>query len=140
MRNMSLIAIAVFIIGCNAASCGYDIDPELMPYVVEFEEGTGRPVNVDVKFNTFLDPQQQGNCRRKVIGVNEVTISPDIAGEILRFAVYHELGHCVLNKKRDDKLKEDGCPSSLMFPIIDILNIDCYTYNREHYLKSLIAN
>jgi hypothetical protein len=70
--------------------------------------------------------------------------------------ILHELGHCVCNlghvhfmgiydtkskapERSEDRLNsgflEDGCPTSLMHPIV--LNSECYTKHRAHYRYEL---
>jgi hypothetical protein len=70
--------------------------------------------------------------------------------------ILHELGHCVCNldhvhfmgkydvgskapEKSEDRLNagflEDGCPTSLMHPIV--LDSECYTKHRDHYRYEL---
>lgn len=48
--------------------------------------------------------------------------------------VYHELGHCALQLKHDNRHFRNGCPVSIMKSSIDA---SCYTGNKPAYIRQL---
>jgi len=125
------------------------VDPELMPYVKDFERDynlslekvTARFYNLDLIMDDrnvvgICEYNYHDNTKNKVfIDTKYWTFASGIHRKML---VYHELGHCVLHRKhRRDKLK-NGCPTSLMNP--SILKARCFYRNEEYYITELWEN
>lgn len=57
--------------------------------------------------------------------------------------IFHELGHCVMNKSHDDSLMvhNKACPNSIMRSyIFNTYEIDnCYKPEYNHYLENIIT-
>lgn len=98
---------------------------DLLPLVADFSRDLGRPVVSPVNFASKLEFQQEGAdedtvglCVFSTIGLNRVLILRsfwDSADETSRWAlVFHELGHCELDREHLDTLDDNQCPISLM--------------------------
>lgn len=53
--------------------------------------------------------------------------------------LFHELGHCLLNKDHDNSLDENGRPAKIMSHNIRDLPEYFYQQNRDHYVSELFA-
>lgn len=103
------------------------VDPEFKLYVKNFEDSFGRSIgDVSIGFGA-LPSDRAGICTKFDDGFRQVTINPTIWGEIDDFArfnlIFHELGHCVLDRKHDDTMIEHSTgtgkktvPKSFMYP------------------------
>jgi hypothetical protein len=146
----SWVSKAVLILGLSVvtSACGrepkIEIGPEFQPYVTRFQEKgeeVGKPVQIVdliVKFGQ-TDPKQDGVCETSdhtspTILVNERAWNDmdDLGRESLMF---HELGHCVLNRSHVLIKSSDGAPSSLMYPVA--ISLKTYLDNHEYYIREL---
>jgi hypothetical protein len=50
--------------------------------------------------------------------------------------LWHEIGHCLFNKKHDESFHFDGCPRSIMYPTV--LSEACIELHYEDYLLQLL--
>lgn len=153
---MSRISILFLLVSVILYSCSDDeqvsdvnIVPELQPYVDRFlEEGAKRGMNIDLE-DSGLDiifeedistAEYLGICRYK-LGANEIGIDRerwDEATETRReWLVYHELGHCVLDRGHRNDRFDNGMWKSLMrgSPLTnEELSIPlCYLWERNQY-------
>ena len=49
--------------------------------------------------------------------------------------IFHEMGHCVLNRDHTQGLFEDDCPKSIMYP--SLMTDWCYLKRYDYYMKEL---
>lgn len=141
LRSILFISVCYMLMGCGQGFRAINhgqVDPEFQPYVDLFMEYANLPViHVDMYFNP-----QSGN----VIGVcykrgNDRKVEIDVewwdkAGELDReILIFHELGHCVLEKPHTNFDLEDGCGGSVM----NEYHIGAYCYDKhyDHYIEEL---
>lgn len=130
------------------ASCGTDprigtgVDPVVRPYLSTFEHYYGRAIdNVPVSMHD-VEPPQIGWCfiwmppfyAEIILDMDTWARLNDYGREILLF---HELGHCVLGRPHDDRMRDDGCPKSIMKSSLSDIDIICYALDRDYYIKEL---
>lgn len=53
--------------------------------------------------------------------------------------VFHELGHCELNRRHDERMLSNGIPYSIMFPVTDAMPDNYYLRHRVEYLNRLFG-
>ena len=121
------------------------VDPQLEDYVRRFEKAGGLTVsNVIVEFgDTGPVPTsgsytvgycQSGGTPKVVISKTYFMEVEDAQREELMF---HELGHCVLDRGHTSTEYPDGCPTSIMDPYM--INEWCYDKWRSEYLEELFS-
>lgn len=106
-----------------------DIDPTLLPYIEDFlfeanereVELTLDSLGITVQFENIDNDAVIGRCRRDANGVNEsIAIDPlywKLATELEReYVMFHELGHCVLNRSHTSAAGQGGICLSIMEP------------------------
>ena len=141
LRLILLLSVSSMIVGCGQGFRAINpgiVDPEFQPYVDKFMElGNITVAGIDMYFSP-----QSGN----VIGMCFVNGSyRDIeidgvwwstAGDLDReILIFHELGHCVLNRGHRNFTLQDGCGGSLM----DSYHIGSYCYSKhyDYYIEEL---
>jgi hypothetical protein len=133
MRYLALLALGV--LGCAP--------PHLelrgfATYVHHFEDAWGHKVEeLDVDFDLTLKDNTVAYCR---IGTwPQVRINRHYWGiynETVRTIVmFHELGHCILERPHSDARLPDGCPLSIMYPFV--LGTRCWQAHAAHYTAEL---
>lgn len=148
------IICSVFILGCekdsneNLVVEELFIDEALQPYFDRFiAEGTNRGYEIDLttkKIEGFLlDIQEDdvaGQCSysptstRKVnIDINYWENATDLERE---FVVFHELGHCYLEREHSDVRINRNC-TSIMHSGTSGCRFNYTTFNRSDYLDEL---
>lgn len=113
-----------------------------------FVEAFSKEFNVGVKVPVIfknIDVRYAGVCLKYSNGYREIQINPthwkNYSIEQREQLIYHELGHCVLNRGHNDRLMETNtnCPDSIMrsymFSINEINN--CYLPEYNHYMEEL---
>lgn len=121
------------------------IENEFQPYVDKFFDLLGRTEDIIVEFTN--DEEYAGVCYYWLVGSNEIKINrkywSNINDEMREQLMFHELGHCVLERDHDNShidLQGVMCPNSIMrswaFNYIEIFN--CYKKNYKHYIGDLI--
>lgn len=113
--------IFLFLFACDVnidieSQINYDV--EVMPYVREFDRQILHLNNlIDFQFTDeiFDNPNIIGHCGSPPPVVTLKNGFWMRATEVQKlFIVYHELGHCVLDRGHIEDFMEDGCPVSLM--------------------------
>lgn len=137
-RLICLYYALILLIGCSVGPG----TPPLLMYVKRFEHECKRLVTIPVLF-ADLQGRSAGNCqirggiRRIYIDYKEWMQYSDLGKEQL---VFHELGHCVLNRyKHDDtfiQIRGVLMPRSIMYPVV-FGYTEAYEENREYYVKEL---
>lgn len=133
MRFTLLIALALmFLVSCARPK----IDPAFADYVARFELFSGHTVNVDIQFGPTSRPEASGTCFDR----NRIAIDREAWNSNTKSAneqiVFHELGHCVLDRDHNAERLEDGRPASLMNP--SLIPESDYENNVDYYLEELV--
>jgi hypothetical protein len=117
------------------------IAPEIQPYVDLYLEVKGSPMNYDIpiQFDDFSSSTQIGLCRSWTHGYRQITIDKEywdntyVTEEMKISLIFHELGHCDLNRQHDETLRSDGWPTSLMYPY----NFGYMLQDEQYYFDEL---
>ena len=119
-------------------------DPAFSQFVESFSRQIGIGVKVPVIFKK-MERRYAGVCIKYSSGYKEIQINPahweNYSLEQKEQLIYHELGHCVLNRDHNNKLMDGNanCPDSIMrsymFNTNEITN--CYVPEYEHYMEEL---
>jgi hypothetical protein len=137
--NNTAKAVAIFLLYLPilVGNIGFQVD-DVKPYVRSFEEHLGESVDVDIFFGD-LEYGTVGACY--YIFIREVVIvdqkwwryaSPTSRKQL----IYHELGHCVLDKDHVDEIMHgNGCPVSLMHSYV--VSDSCFNEHEHYYLQDL---
>lgn len=117
------------------------VEGDLLPYVNRFEEVWGHKVTFQV-YQTVIDPQYGGICYGMGTSAQVVIINStywdsltDAAKEQLMF---HELGHCALNRQHREDINSDGSPVSIMYHQM-FGWMPQYLQNRQLYINELLG-
>lgn len=125
------------------------IAPELLQYVRSFEAAYGKSIgDITVNFGDTEDKHNSGWCDIRFDGRRAVTISSkwwDIFKSkntmLMEPVVWHELGHCVLNREHTSARMpintvrgESEGPASIMYPTSSWYNFNEY---RDYYIGEL---
>lgn len=114
-----------------------------LPYIESFSSEFNVKVSVPIVLKKLKD-SQGGVCITYSSGYREIQINSTywdyLMEEQKEQLLYHELGHCVLNRKHDTKLMPNSsCPNSIMYPYVfskyDIK--ECYIPEYNHYMEEL---
>lgn len=136
------------LLGFIISSCS-SFNPEFTPYVAKFKEDSlkyGRKdlqdFSIPIEFATLSNKDEEyqvvGLCRyipfMRAIFIDERfwRTSSETMREIV---LYHELGHCVLDKDHDEETDLLGIPKHLMYP--SVLSSRNYEAKKDYYLKDL---
>lgn len=110
----------------------------------KFATLVGKKVNVPITFANLEYPKA-GVCYIYSDGYREVNVDrkswDSFSSEQREQLIFHELGHCVLNKGHDNSILDAFCPKSIMRSYMFNLNEidDCYKPNYDHYIQNLIG-
>ena len=137
----------------------YQVPPEFQVHVDSFlQEAAARGYdfeinNLIIEVDGELDFRTCGRCNslasnnkvQKIIRLNPNCI--DLGATLLETLVYHELGHCFLNRPHDDGLLPNGDPRSLMVTGNIYIYSPCVyaisgegcdeTFKRQYYMDEL---
>ena len=155
MNTNKTIAIVLVVSLMTSWSCTKEeefvepIDAELMEYFERFkEEGLQRGVNVDFAakqveghIEDIQDPHVRGKCLKYTNGDRVVLIdrfmwnsNNDLEKE---FLIFHELGHCYLDRGHLNQADEHGYCVSIMHSSNLACENNYYNSTREEYLDEL---
>jgi SprT-like family len=148
--DMKIIIILLFLVSCGKVNDMRAMDGELVhksepifnTLARKFENEFNVAVKVPIIFSTTLERNIAGVCLVYSTGYREIQISRQVwfnqSEEQREQLVYHELGHCVLNKGHDDTTMGE-CPNSIMRSIsFNDWEIDnCYIPDYNHYMEDL---
>ena len=100
------------------------INPDFQKYVLKFEQNINIAVDLDIDYNKLAYPII-GTCYVYTDGYRNIDIDPDAWNEAEDLKkeelIFHELGHCVLNRDHDNTMLEyngDELPKSIMYPYV----------------------
>lgn len=127
---MKYFLIIISIIVCSG--CGRDannaINEDFYPYVMKFKQyADNKGVDVEIKDLTIrfspLGPTFCGICEHstknepKTIEISHSCWDDESDWEREEL-LFHELGHCLLDKDHNSELREDHTPKSIMYPYV----------------------
>ena len=130
------------------------IDPAVLPYVANFVgEGAkqGHKIllsDLIVQFGTIsIGSDARGECVRGTNQTPTITLAPEwktYESNLQEQIIYHELGHCVLNRehvttKWSPSEIETDVPASIM-NATELDSNDLYTPYHDHFMQELFAN
>jgi len=153
MGKVLLATLLLITAGCGTLNenrvehRGYEVEIQLLPYVLEFEEECGKPINGNVYFadleliNKFSWGAGQviGMCFPFFLG--DVYIDKgwwDLEPDHFRKEelMFHEFGHCVLHRFHDDSVGEFELEKSVMSSSMFYSPFQWELF-REKYIKEL---
>ncbi len=150
MKNVIYILIVFCIYSCTKAD-HISIDPNLQEYYDLFiEEANKRSVtlspeatNVTMHFTDIPSSQVLGQCRYNPKAPNNVEIDfhhwNTFDDETKEFVVFHELGHCILDRDHRDDIDSSGRCESIMHSYKGLCIFEYFGSNREGYLDELFT-
>ncbi len=123
-------------------------DPTFHSYIQEFEHYYGKSVSeIPIGF-ADLDPKFAGTCTRSImagtannsyIAISYISIDRTYWYKLSDYQrinlIFHELGHCALNKKHVPSDSVGVCPTSFMFE--RVLSTTCIRDNYDAYIEEL---
>jgi len=122
-------------------------DAALVPQVAQFAaeaRARGHALDVDgveVGYGEPFPAAAVASCFATPFGSRRVVINRgvwvQIPPECREIFVFHELGHCVLNRVHANELRADGTPASLMN--FETVACGLYRERRDFYLDELFA-
>jgi len=144
-----LIALSVMTLGGCSTEDNVETDAELLPYFQIFaDEAAERGFEVDYEserieglLQNIPNAEIKGQCFRNVDKPRKVIIdiecwnnSNDSEKE---FIIFHELGHCFLDRGHLDTTRPDGNCTSIMHSRVGICPFALTSSNREGYFDEL---
>lgn len=148
MKNLFIVYLAALLLAVTA--CGkHSVDPAFTTYVESFTEAAkaqGKDVNVDesINFGAVSGQDTAGNCDKGFLKSASIIIDKstwDQASDSTKtMLIWHELGHCVLNRDHKNDTEIDAV-SGIKLPA-SIMNaklpLDQYfTSRKDEYTKEL---
>lgn len=137
--NRRLLILSLLFISCGKQ---YKIktkstNPIFLDYIKEFEAYYNNNITTPINFGS-LSPEYSGVCNEYTNGSKEIIINKnhwDKNNSIINKAlIFHELGHCELNKSHKNNY-ENYCPTSLMNTYIP--SEYCLLTYMDNYLDEL---
>jgi hypothetical protein len=138
--------------GCGPV--GLKVDPEFAPYVQKFIQGAIDHNRVEFVQYLLVDfvpeiPSSQrgyvilGECDGMETPHREVHISKvewiDLSPIEQEELIYHELGHCVLDREHTTDMFSNGMPVSMMYPYMNVLD-PWYVSHKDYYWNEMFSN
>lgn len=155
-KSIVILAFVTLLVACsedlklNASNHG--IDPDLFEYFERFKiEAKKRNISIDFQsmnveghIGAIDERGVVGQCQTYANGNKAVIIekayweeSSDLKKE---FIVFHELGHCILNRQHLDTASSDNNCNSIMNSGSAACKLDYTVENREMLLEELFTN
>lgn len=123
----------------------FSTDPTFEPYIQEFEAHYNRSTaDIPIAFDD-LDPSVAGVCYRSYVAGSVrfayIKIDRNYWPKMSEYQklnlIFHELGHCALNR---DHVKSDSvrvCPTSFMYE--QVLDTSCIRSNINSYIQEMFS-
>ena len=153
-RNILLTALVLVLLSGMQLSCGSDdvveTDAELIPFFEIFAEAAAaRGITVDYEASRIEgllqdigDPNIQGQCFHNDKKPKKVIIDLDYWANASffekEFIIFHELGHCFLDRDHLDASVNGSCVS-IMHSSPQVCPFTLTEDNREEYLDELFS-
>ena len=153
MKTLYIALVAMGLVSaCGAPSVKRDSngnpirDPRVEAIVKEFEADYNLdiaylPISLVNKLDTE-NPRTVGLCYNNVASPRDSYIEirrsywEDEANEYdKKTLIYHELGHCVFDRRHKEDKDANGCPVSYMYP--SVVSAFCIAINPAHYINEL---
>lgn len=157
MKNTILPFLFILFTSCGANTSfkkSLIVEKDFVQYVQKFESLHGTKIkDLHVTFAT-LDPSIAGLCEtetiveKKLTGQTVITQTPkirinrkywsnDLAYDNARreMLMFHELGHCILNRDHNEEVNIYGHPLSIMYP--SVFSHNSYISNYSMYINEL---
>lgn len=138
MRYLILAILAITSIRCGKPIIS--IESEFVPYYESFvREARAEKIGVEgVSISIVFGETIKNNVAECVYGYTaKVIVSRafwNVTVENMKEAlIFHELGHCILNRDHNDALRSDQSPVSIMFRSIFYVN----SFDRAYYIHEL---
>lgn len=155
-QNRIIISLSTLILFVGFLSCSnedvVETDPELIPYFQIFaEEAAKFGFTVDYEaerieglIEDIRDRNIQGQCfhneekpKKVIIDINYWANADESEKQ---FIIFHELGHCFLDRDHRDASNADGTCVSIMHSSPQACSFTLTAANRESYLNELFTN
>lgn len=145
---VSSLFIVLFISSCNDTDT-LETDAELIPYFDIFtKEASARGFTVDYEaarieglLQDIPNASVQGQCfrneekpRKVIIDINYWSNANELEKQ---FIIFHELGHCFLDRDHLDTSDSNGLCTSIMHSSPNACPFEFTNLNREDYLDEL---
>jgi hypothetical protein len=139
---MKYILILVILSACGQLP-QRSTDKDFIPYVERFVVATGIIPDISISFNALSG--YVGVCKIYNNGQRRIEIDReywDNSGDLVKEELlFHELGHCILNRKHDETMTTHSdyrhrFPNSIMYPYI-IGYTPFYEQFKLHYWEEL---
>jgi hypothetical protein len=135
--NFTLLILGIWSVACSTKYPRLDFDPEFYPYIESFNEEVGVFDNGILVFEHLPSPKV-GLCYQTRVPL--IKIDPTYWSKSTRpgreSVLWHEIGHA-LNLDHDNSILANGCPNSLMSPIMSVKLKECFVTSRQHYVNDL---
>lgn len=147
IKKILIIGLLVLLIGCSKDE-EILVEPEFLAYLAEFEaEAQLRSKDLGETMETLsvrfvdIDSDAAGQCitytnGERVIEINRTSWN-SLADSGRELLLFHELGHCVLNRGHLNDKNEDGQCSSIMRESTQTCPINYNVTTREAFLNEL---
>lgn len=136
MRYLFLILLVASATGCGQSAW----DSEVSPYINEFLD-IGQVQNLP-ETEVILGEvpgEAIGVCNHYSNGKKQIILDHSYwnqATEVEKtILVWHELGHCVLDRRHMDIMLPDTCPYSIMY--YQQFDTNCFDKHYDHYVQEL---
>jgi len=136
----------IFIFVLFLSACGrVEYDPAFVEHVKSFQKETGIIVELPIVFDSDVDDKYVAVCRKYFYTHTIIKVNPRHWEQLSFYGkeetIYHELGHCVLNRDHDETLTNQSgigyIPNSIMYPYI-FGDDFYYALYRDHYIQELL--
>ena len=150
MKLLSIIVLALMMSACGKRISeptqqpeAIIVDPTFIPYVDMYLKIKGSPLqyNIPIKFTADIEGTVIGTCTRWSDGRREIVIDQaywysSYTTENQRISlIFHELGHCDLDRGHIETKRSNGWPTSLMYP----MNYGFNTPDANYYFTELFS-
>lgn len=167
---MKRIMFLIGLLSLFSCSKNYDrfyVDPDLAPYYEDFvtagkfygrDHSTGNLVVEFGDVHKFVTNSRAiGICKRELEFINEfgsliqkthfyprVVIDRETFFSLddysKRALIFHELGHCILNRDHDESINEQGYVKSIMYPSLVTQRLGIfYQFLEDYYIEELFS-
>lgn len=120
------------------------VDERLQPYFDRFQVALGVSVGGLVGAIENLSPGIAAQCELPSGSPRVVRFDNarwNVGGDSYKEqVVFHELGHCIMNLDHDPAIAPNGCPVSIMYPVVfgvSFGGLPCYFYHKAEYYDQL---
>jgi hypothetical protein len=122
------------------------IDPILFKYVDRFQFFYGKNINFEVSFDDLENPMTDRNLgfcsfitgsKFRLVKINR-KLWKTLGEYGKEQLIFHELGHCELNRNHENSYTDHKIPKSIMY-YVGFGDMQYYFFNRGYYIKELFS-